>query len=77
MTHTEMRATMERYQDFRRSADRRRQWDCYRADRSDAAGPTRRKGAESARNAASSGASKPTRTRPLVTPRWLYRLNKA
>ena len=77
MTHTEMRATMERYQDFRRSADRRRPWNRHRADRSDAAGPARTQVAESARNAASSATSKPTRTRPLVTPRWLYRLNKA
>ncbi len=72
MTHTEMRARMERYEDFRRSADYRRQAR-RRPDRSEIAESTRRQAAEPKRN--------PTRSagpaRPDPTPRWLYRLVKA
>ncbi len=72
MTHTEMRAAMERYKDFRRTADYHRQGH-HRPDRTEIAESTRMQATGPNRN--------PTRSagpdRPDLTPRWLYRLLKA
>ena len=72
MTHTHMRATMERYEDFRRSASYRRKGH-RRPDRSEIAGSARMRAAGSNRDPARSA----TPARPPHTPRWLDLLLKA
>lgn len=66
MTHTEMRSAMERYQDFRRTADAHRAYRATRATGTTPAPGTSRTG--------TSTAQRPTRSRRPATPAWLLRL---